>query len=82
MKAYLEYFKEKGIRILNKLPDGWRYIENTNTEPKGYKWACNNKSMFSRDYEHALIKKGGENARGCKIEHEIAVRYNKFIKEL
>jgi hypothetical protein len=61
MKAYLEYFKEKGIGILNKLPDGWRYIENTNTEPKGYKWACNNKSMFSRDYEHALIKKGGEN---------------------
>ena len=47
MKDYLEYFKEKGIGILNKLPDGWRYIENTNTEPKGYKWACNNKSMFS-----------------------------------
>ena len=48
MKDYLEYFKEKGIEILNKLPDGWRYIENTNTEPKG-------------DYEHALIKTGGKN---------------------
>lgn len=61
MKDFLEYFKEKEIGILNKLPDGWRYIENTNTEPKGYKWVCNNKSMFSGDYEHALIKTGGEN---------------------
>lgn len=25
---------------------------------------------------------GWEKARGCKIEHEIAVKYNKFIKEL
>lgn len=29
-----------------------------------------------------IFMKGWENARGCKIEHEIAVRYNKFIKEL
>lgn len=25
---------------------------------------------------------GWENARGCQIEHEIAVKYNKFIKEV
>lgn len=25
---------------------------------------------------------GWKDARGCKIEHEIAVKYNKFIKEL
>lgn len=29
-----------------------------------------------------IFMKGWENARGCKIEHEIAVKYNKFIKEL
>ena len=29
-----------------------------------------------------VFMKGWENARGCKIEHEIAVKYNKFIKEL
>ena len=28
-----------------------------------------------------IFMKGWENARGCKIEHEIAVKYNKFIKE-
>lgn len=25
---------------------------------------------------------GWENARGCKIEHEIALKYKLFIKEL
>lgn len=25
---------------------------------------------------------GWDKARGCKIEHEIAIKYNKFIKEL
>lgn len=29
-----------------------------------------------------IFMPGWENARGCKIEHEIAVKYNKFIKEL
>ena len=29
-----------------------------------------------------IFMKGWENARGCKIELEIAVKYNKFIKEL
>lgn len=29
-----------------------------------------------------VFMKGWENARGCKIEHEIALRYGKYIKEL
>ena len=29
-----------------------------------------------------VFMKGWENARGCIIEHEIALKYNKFIKEL
>lgn len=29
-----------------------------------------------------IFMPGWEKARGCKIEHEIAVKYNKFIKEL
>ena len=29
-----------------------------------------------------VFMKGWENARGCIIEHEIATKYNKFIKEL
>lgn len=56
MKYSLDYFKEKGVKVLNELPKGWRYIENTSTEPQGYKWACNNKSMFCGEYEHVLVK--------------------------
>lgn len=29
-----------------------------------------------------IFMKGWENSRGCKIEHELALRYGLFIKEL
>ena len=29
-----------------------------------------------------IFMQGWEKARGCKIEHEIAIKYNKFIKEV
>ena len=29
-----------------------------------------------------IFMKGWENARGCVIEHEIALKYHKFIQEL
>ena len=29
-----------------------------------------------------VFMKGWENARGCKIEHEVALKYGKYIKEL
>lgn len=29
-----------------------------------------------------IFMPGWENARGCQIEHEIALKYHKFIKEL
>ena len=29
-----------------------------------------------------IFMKGWENARGCKIEHEVAQKYGKYIKEL
>lgn len=43
------------IRVLDYLPQGWRYI-NASTNPNGYVWACNGKSRFSNEYDHALIK--------------------------
>ena len=32
--------------------------------------------------DDVVFMKGWENARGCKIEHEIALKYGKYIKEL
>jgi hypothetical protein len=52
----LEYFISKGVKILNEMPNGWRVIENATNVPNGYKWINNGKSLFSKDYEHALLK--------------------------
>lgn len=41
------------------------------------------KSIDAMSKADAIIfMPGWEKARGCKIEHEIALKYNKFIKEL
>ncbi len=41
------------------------------------------KSIEFLDKADAIVfMKGWENARGCIIEHEIALKYHKFIKEL
>lgn len=41
------------------------------------------KSIEVLDKADAVIfMKGWENARGCIIEHEIAVKYHKFVKEV
>lgn len=52
----LEYMKKKRVSILNEIPDGWGYIKNATTAPAGYRWICNKKSLFSGDYESALLK--------------------------
>lgn len=42
-------------RVLDALPEGWRYIEGALTAPTGFRWACNGKSRFSPGYRHALV---------------------------
>lgn len=44
------------IRVLDRLPEGWRYLDGATTAPLGYRWACNNKSRFGGEYRHALIR--------------------------
>lgn len=50
----------KDVEVFNELPDGWRYLEGTTTQPNGYKWACNKKSIFSIGRKLALIRQHGE----------------------
>ena len=52
----LEHFINKGVKVLNKLPNGWRVIQGAATAPRGYKWVNNGKSLFSKEYEQALLK--------------------------
>ena len=44
------------VRVLDALPEGWRYIEGALTAPTGFRWACNGKSRFSPGYRHALVR--------------------------
>lgn len=47
------------MKILNEIPNGWKQLKGATTAPKGYEWYWNGKSLFSGEYEQALIKKGG-----------------------
>ena len=55
-KSYLDSLINRGVKVLNELPNGWRVIEGATNAPLGYKWVNNGKSFFSKDYEHALLK--------------------------
>jgi hypothetical protein len=52
----LDYFINKGVKVLNELPFGWCFIYGATTAPRGYKWVNNGRSLFSKEYEHALLK--------------------------
>ncbi|MBO5711658.1 MAG: hypothetical protein J6R47_02365 [Acholeplasmatales bacterium] len=52
----LDYFTNKGVKVLNEMPNGWSFIQGATTAPIGYKWVNNGKSLFSKQYEHALLK--------------------------
>ena len=52
----LEYFIKKGVKVLNEMPNGWRFIQGATTAPRGYIWVNNGKSFFSKEYKHALLK--------------------------
>lgn len=42
--------------VLDVLPKGWKVLKGATTAPKGYVWASNGKSRFSKDYKNALVK--------------------------
>lgn len=46
------------IRLLDRLPEGWRVLKGALTAPVGYVWVCNGKSILRGEYEHALMKEG------------------------
>ena len=47
---------KNGVKFLNSMPEGWKEIKGATTAPNGYKWIFNGKSIFSKEYEHALLK--------------------------
>lgn len=52
-RGRLDYLESVGVPILDKLPEGWRFMRNY-VGP--YQWANNGKSRFGPGYEHALVR--------------------------
>lgn len=52
-----EFFIELGVPFYCEMPDGWAVIKEATTAPNGYVWINNQKSVFSDEYEHALLRK-------------------------
>lgn len=40
----------------DKMPEGWKEIKGASTAPNGYVWIWNRKSIFRKDFRHALLK--------------------------
>lgn len=74
--SLVKELEEKGYEVIDTI-----FAEKT---PEGdarlYYLAKSIEAMSKVDA--IIFMPGWEKARGCKIEHEIAVKYNKFIKEL
>lgn len=68
--------EDKGYEVVNTI-----FAEETPEEDAALFYLAKSIDAMSK-VDAVIFMKGWENARGCKIEHEIAVRYNKFIKEL
>lgn len=61
----ISHLRKIGINIYNRLPEGWKYNEHAQTNPKGYKWADNGEPLFTVDngtvyynskHQFALVK--------------------------
>jgi len=55
-ERFIAYFKKSGVKFLDAMPEGWKEIKGAMTAPNGYIWIFNGKSIFSKEYEHALLK--------------------------
>ena len=56
IKSNIEYYKEKGIKVYDEMPEGYIINEDASTAPHGYVWVSNNKSFFDGTREHGLLK--------------------------
>ena len=44
------------VQIYETMPDGWGEIRGATTAPNGYVWINNRKSIFNKEYRHALLR--------------------------
>lgn len=72
----IKELKEKGHEVIDTI-----FAEETPEGDARLFYLAKSIEAMSK-VDAVIFMPGWEKARGCKIEHEIAVRYNKFIKEV
>lgn len=81
-----EEIKEERVELVKKLQEEGHEVVDTVFDdfPEGKATPVHYlaKSIeFIANVEGVVFMKGWENARGCKIEHQIAKEYGKWIRE-
>lgn len=54
MKTYKRLLES--VKVYYQMPTGWKEIIGAQTAPSGYVWIFNGKSIFSNEYQKALLK--------------------------
>lgn len=44
------------IEVYNSIPRGWKPLYGGQTQPRGFEWICNSKSIFSPERRIALMR--------------------------
>lgn len=77
----LEYWRNRGVEILEEVPEGWTITEGTLTEPIGYRWCSNGKSRFGGERKTALIKIKDTEKTARNQGYIVLDRYGKDISD-
>jgi len=51
-----EFMRFQDVPIYETMPTGWKKLRGATTAPNGYVWIWNGKSVFTKEYRHALLK--------------------------
>lgn len=54
MKMYNRLLES--VKVFYQMPTGWKEISGALTAPSGYVWIFNGKSIFTSEYQQALLK--------------------------
>ena len=50
------WIDRNGIRVFNRMPQGWKVLDGATHSPRGYVWASNGRSLFDAGRESALVR--------------------------
>lgn len=82
-----EQIREERAELVKRLQEEGHEVvdtvfENAPTDEDVAIFMLSQSIRYIGKVDAVVFMQGWENARGCKIEHEVALKYGKYIKEL